>query len=187
MVHRRGVLCLSSVNKRTFHALSKLVSIDFFWNQCCGPKWEGAIGLLREPENKCWSVVCLTCCLDFKPIWKEVGVCRTVCSGAESHAVVRADPSRWQLRALSVNRGDHMVFSHSDFFFLESHSSSPEKVIAGLADLHPPFLVCKAGVHLQSLSIISLCIKLKCQSMHKVCWLIFRAVHCLDSLPGNPC
>lgn len=71
---------------RTFHAFSKPLSIDFFWNHCCGPKWDGAICLLRKPENKCWSVVYLTCCLDFKAIWKEAGVCRTVCSGAESCA-----------------------------------------------------------------------------------------------------
>lgn len=131
----------------------------------------------------------LICCLShlLSGFQAYMKICRTVCSGAESHAVVRADPSRWQLQALSVNHGDHMVFSHSDVFFLESRSSSPEKVIAGLADLHPPFLVCKMGVHLQSLPIISLCIKLKCQSMHKACWLIFRAVLCLDSLPRNPC
>lgn len=65
--------------------------------QVRGPKWEGAIGLLREPEMKCWSVVYLTCCLGFKqpvshtlairkPIWNEVGVCRTIPSGTECHA-----------------------------------------------------------------------------------------------------
>lgn len=102
-----------------------------------------------------------------------------------TQTVVRADPPRGQLQALPMNCGDHMVSSHPDGFFLESHSSSPEKVIAGLADLHPPLQVWKIGVHLQSLSIISVCIKLKHQSMHKACWLIFRAVHCPDSLPGN--
>lgn len=62
-----------------------------------------------------------------------------------------------------------MLFSHSEFFFLASHLSLPEKVSAGLAYLHPPFQVWKAGVYLQRLSNISLCIKLKCQFMHKVC------------------
>lgn len=149
------------------------------------------ISLLREPENKCWSVVYLTCCLDFKPIWKGVGVCRTVSSGAESHAGTSWRQS-WPFQVAASSTlyepwRPYGFFSLRWFFFLESCSSSPEKVIAGLADLHRPFQVWKGGVHLQGLAIISLRIKLNCQSMHKACWLIFRAVHCPDSLPGNPC
>lgn len=112
-----------------------------------------------------------------------------VCSGAESHADTSCGQS-WpsQVEALSTvcEPWTSYGFFSLRCFFLESCSSSPEKVIAGFADLHPPFQVHKVGVHLQSLSIISLRIKLKCQSMQKACWLVFRAVHCPDSLPGNP-
>lgn len=91
--------------------------------------------------------------------WGFAGLSLVGLSATLTQAVLRADPSSWQLQALSMNRGDHMLFSLSDVFFLASRSSSPEKVSAGLAYLHPHFQVWKAGVHLQSLSIISLCIK----------------------------
>ena len=90
--------------------------------------------------------------------WGFAGLFLVGPSAMLTQAVLRS--FSWQLQALSMNRGDHVLFSHSDVFFLPSHSSSPEKVSAGLAYLHPPFQVWKASVHLQSLSIIHLCIKL---------------------------
>lgn len=168
--------------------------------QVRGPKWEGVICLLRKPEKKCWSDVYLTCCLGFKQsvshtlaiqklIWNEMGVCRTVPSGAKCHA----DTSHCQIGPFQLAASSTVyelwrsyAFFSLRLFFLVSCSSSPEKVSAGLAYLHPPFQVWKSGIHLQSLSVIRLCTKLKCQFMHKVCWLLFRAVRCPDSLLGNP-
>lgn len=185
MGHREGVLCLSSARffvlfqNLYLRISSEIIGMASKSFQVRGPKWEGAIGLFREPMlREEMLICCLSHMLPGFPAahvpylgypetsikWSEM---KWGCSGLylvglsvmRTQAVLRSDPSSWQLPPPSMNRGDHMLFSPSDIFYLVSRSSSPEKVSAGLAYLHPHFQVWKAGVHLQSLSIISLCIK----------------------------